>query len=78
MASDVVCIRVKLHLSLALAGTLGMVKIDHFERNSVVFLVAVAMFRWTNCRATRGDWDRVVNHFPYLHEKLSRRDGQQQ
>jgi hypothetical protein len=42
MASDVVRIRVKFDLSLALAGISGMVKIDHIRRNPVVFLLALA------------------------------------
>ena len=80
MGSGVVCIRVKLDPKPSLAGISGMVKIDHFGGNSVTFPLAVAMFGFRNQLSCCAGGLRTVDidHFPYLQEKLSRRDGLQQ
>jgi hypothetical protein len=62
-------------------------KLTAFGRNLALFPAATAMLHATSgltavqgpmVALAGGIWDRGVDHFPYLYEKLSRRDGFQQ
>jgi hypothetical protein len=71
-------------VSLSLAGIPGTVKIDRFCAKFRPFSRGYrdVCMRHQDCRRAGpmvslagGIWDRGVDHFPYLYEKLSRRDG---